>query len=236
MSLSSNPKQNQLLAALPSEEYEQLLPHLELVALDLKKILYNPNESISFVYFILSGVISLLTIMPHGAIVEVATVGNEGFIGLPVFLGATQIPGQALCQVPGTAMRMNAEIFKREVTQGTMLFNMLQRYTQALFNQVAQSAACNRIHTIEERFCRWILMTRDRVPGDTFPLTHEFLGQMLGVRRASVTEVAMRIQHAGLILYKYGKMTVLDREGLESASCECYQIVKREFERLVGGN
>ncbi|MCU0536994.1 MAG: Crp/Fnr family transcriptional regulator, partial [Hydrococcus sp. Prado102] len=205
-------------------------------SLDLKKILYNPNESIEFVYFVLDGVVSLLTILNDGAIVEVATVGNEGFVGLPIFLGATQIPGQALSQIPGTAMQMRAEIFKREVTQETTLFALLQRYTQALFNQVAQSAACNRIHTLEERFCRWILMTRDRVPGDTFPLTHEFLGQMLGVRRASVTEVAIRMQNAGLVQYKYGKMTVLDREGLESASCECYQIVQREFNRLVGGS
>jgi CRP-like cAMP-binding protein len=236
VSSSSNPRQNRLLAALPSEEYERFLPQLELVALDFKKILYQPNEPIEFVYFVLSGVVSLLTILNDDTVVEVATVGNEGFVGLPLFLGATQIPGQALSQIPGTAMQMRAEIFRREVTQETTLFVLLQRYTQALFNQVAQSAACNRIHTIEERFCRWILMTRDRVPGDTFPLTHEFLGQMLGVRRASVTEVAIRMQNAGLIRYKYGKMTVLDRQGLESASCECYQIVKREFERLVGGN
>lgn len=234
VSSSSNPKQNRLLAALPNEEYERLLPHLKLVALDFQKILYNPHESIEFVYFVLSGVVLLLTIMHDGEMVEVATVGNEGFIGLPVFLGATHIPGRALCQIPGEAMQMSAEIFKREMTHETKLFSLLQRYTQALFNQVAQSAACNRVHTIEERFCRWILMTRDRVPGNTFPLTHEFLGQMLGVRRASVTEVAIRMQNAGLIQYKYDeKMTVLDREGLESVSCECYQIVKREYERLV---
>lgn len=232
---SANPK-NRLLAALPPEEYERLLPHLQLVTLEYKQVLYQPNEPIKYVYFPKDGVISLLTIMENGEAVEVGTVGNEGFVGLPLFLGATSIPGQAFSQIPGEALRMGAKVFKGEVTPGSPLHNLLQRYTQALFNQIAQTAACNRLHSIEERFCRWLLMTEDRVRSNQFPLTHEFLGQMLGVRRASVSVVAATIQRAGLICYSRGKMTILDREGLEDITCECYGIVKAEFDRLLGGN
>lgn len=233
MSSSPQPRQNRLLAALPEEEYNRLLPYLELIPLEFKKILYDVNQPIESVYFPLTGVISLLTIMEDDTIAEVGTVGNEGFVGLPIFLGAEQIPGQALSQVPGEAMQMKAQDFKREVKHDTVLFNLLQRYTQALFNQIAQTAACNRLHRIEERFCRWMLMTQDRVQSDQFPLTQEFLSQMLGVRRASVNEVATKIQQAGLIQYQRGKMTILNREGLEASSCECYRIIKSEFERLL---
>ncbi|MDM9380943.1 Crp/Fnr family transcriptional regulator [Chlorogloeopsis sp. ULAP01] len=239
MSASQNPRnsiKNQLLAALPPEEYERLLPYMELVSLDLKQILYAPNEPIQYVYFLNSGVGSLLSLVESGDAVEVGTVGNEGMVGLPVFLGANSIPGEAIQQIPGEGMRMRADVFQREVTPGSPLYKLLQLYTQALFNLIAQSSACNRLHSIEQRFCRWMLMTRDRVGADQFPLTQEFLAQMLGVRRASVSEVATTIARAGFISYKYGKMTILDTEGLESTSCECYVIVKREFERLLGGN
>jgi CRP-like cAMP-binding protein len=229
-------RQNRLLGALSQTEYEQLLPHLESVTLNLKKKLYEYNQPIEFVYFPTYGVASLLNLLEDGSLIEVATVGNEGFVGLPVFLGANQIPGEAFVQVPGQAAQISAAAFRREVTQGTMLFALLQRYTQALFNQIAQSAACNRMHSIEERFCRWILMTHDRVNGDEFPLTHEFLSQMLGVRRASVSVVAAIIQKAGLIQYKRGRITILDREGLEAASCECYQVITAEFKRLINNN
>lgn len=227
---------NRLLAALPTEEYQRLLPKLETVPLNFKQILYDINEPIEYVYFPNNAVASLLTIMENGDAVEVGTVGNEGMVGLPVFLGADRIPGQAFAQVPGDGMRMRADVFKREVVQGTPLFNLLQRYTQALFNQISQSAACNRLHSIEERLCRWLLMTHDRVGEDYFPLTHEFLGQMLGVRRAGVSVAAAILQKAGYIRYSRGKITILDRAGMEDSACECYRIVKAEFDRLLGGN
>lgn len=173
--------------------------------------------------------------MQNGATVEVATVGNEGMVGLPVFLETDRIPIQGFVQVPGDAMRMRADVFREKVTPGSPLYKLLQRYTQALFNQVAQSAACNNLHSIEERFCRWLLMTRDRVDSDQFLLTQEFLSQMLGVRRASVSVVAAIIQKAGLIQYSRGKMTILDRQGLEDCACECYFTVKAEYERLING-
>lgn len=231
-----SPAENRLLAALSQEEYEHLLPHLETISLTFKQAVYMPNEPIEHVYFLKNSVASLLTIMEDGAAVEVATVGNEGMVGIPVFLGAHKIPGQAFIQIPGDAMRMRTNVFKAKITLGSPLFNLLQRYTQALFNQIAQSAACNRLHSIEERCCRWLLMTRDRVDSDEFPLTQEFLSQMLGVRRASVSTVAAILQKAGYIRYSRGKITILDHVGLESSACECYRIVKAEFERLLGGN
>ena len=176
----------------------------------------------------------MLTVMEDGSAIEVGTVGNEGMVGIPILLGADRIPGQAFMQVPGSATRMTAEDFKRHVTPGTPLHNLLQRYLQALFNQVAQSAACNRLHSLEERFCRWLLMTRDRVPTDEFPMTQEFLSLMLGVHRPSVSEVAGTFQRAGIIRYTRGKMLIVDRSGLEAAACECYEVVKREFDRLLG--
>lgn len=191
---------------------------------------------IEFVYFPLEGVCSLLSLTSEGELIEVATVGNEGIIGLPVFLGAKQIPGIGMCQIPGNSLRMRAEDFQTQVTQGTTLYNLLHRYTQALFNLISQSALCNRVHSIEQRCCRWLLLTHDRVEVDEFPLTHEFLSQMLGVRRAGVSEVAAKLQNAGFISYRYGKITVLDRAGLEATSCECYALIKAESDRLIGGN
>ena len=227
---------NRLLASLPREEYERIQPYLEPVVLDFKRELYQPNVPIEFVYFPLEGVCSLLSLTSEGELIEVATVGNEGMIGLPVFLGVRQIPGIGMCQVPGNALRMRAEDLQTQVSPGTALYDMLHRYTQALFNFISQSALCNRVHSIEQRCCRWLLLSRDRVDSDVFPLTHEFLSQMLGVRRAGVSEVAARLQNAGFISYRYGKITVVDRAGLEATSCECYQLIKVEFDRLIGGN
>ena len=226
------PAKNRLLAALPKEEYERLLPKPEPISLNFKEVLYQPNEPIQYVYFVNHGVVSLLTIMEDGTVVEIATVGNEGMAGLPVFLGGDTIPYNAMVQIPGDAVRMKTDVFKDLVNQGSSLHGLLQRYTQALLNQISQSAACNRVHSIEERCCRWLLMTRDRVDSDNFPLTQEFLSQMLGVRRPSVSVVASILQKAGLIGYQRGRMTILDRHGLEAASCECYQLVKQEFDRL----
>lgn len=233
---SRNLLENRLLAALPQEEYDRVVAHMETVALEYQQDLYKPNEPIDYVYFPKSGVVSLLTIMQNGEAVEVATVGNEGMVGLPVFLEADSIPGKAFAQIPGDAWRMSADAFKEQVSPGSPLHDLLQRYTQALFNQIAQSAACNRLHSVEERACRWLLMTHDRVGEDFFPLTQEFLAHMLGVRRPTVSTVASILQKAGFISYSRGKITILNREGLESASCECYEIIRAEFERLVGGN
>ncbi|MBV9385625.1 MAG: Crp/Fnr family transcriptional regulator [Chroococcidiopsidaceae cyanobacterium CP_BM_ER_R8_30] len=232
----SNSVNNRLLASLPWEEYERLQPYLEPIALDFKQELYLPNVPIEFVYFPLRGVCSLLSLTSNSELIEVATIGNESMVGLPVFLGAKQIPGLAICQIPGSALRMRAEDLRTQVTAGTALDEVLRRYTQALFNFISQSALCNRVHSIEQRCCRWLLLTRDRVENDEFPLTHEFLSQMLGVRRAGVSEVAIRLQNAGFISYRYGKVTILDREGLEATSCECYAIIKAEFDRLIGDN
>ncbi len=170
-----------------------------------------------------------------GVFSEVGTIGNEGMVGLPVFLGADQTPTEAFCQVEGEALRMRTDMFREEVKNGGGLVSILHRYTQALFTQIAQSAACNRLHSIEQRCARWLLLTQDRVEPDEFSLTHEFMGQMLGVRRATVTEVAGTLQKAGLITYNRGKITVLDRKGLEGASCECYQIIRQDYDRLLAG-
>lgn len=225
--------ENRLLAALPTEEYSRLVAHMEPIHLQLRQSLYEPEEPIKNVYFIRSAVVSLLSLMEDGSAVEVGTVGNEGMVGLPVFLGAKSIPGLAMAQIAGEALKMRVDVFKAQVTPSSELYSLLQRYTQALFNLIAQVAACNRLHSVEERLCRWLLMTQDRVGSSEFPLTQEFIAQMLGVRRPSVSLVATTLQKAGLIRYIRGQMTLLDREGLEAASCECYAIIQREFERLV---
>jgi CRP-like cAMP-binding protein len=224
---------NRLLSALPDSEYERLLPHLEQVSLTLKQIIYLPNEPIEYVYFPNSGIISLVNLTEDGGTVEAATVGKEGMVGLPLLLGADRMMGQAITQIVGDAVRMKADVFKREVTPASPLYSLLLRYTQALMNLMSQSVACNRLHSVEERCCRWLLLCQDRVESDEFALTQEFLAQMLGVRRASVSVVAAILQKAGLIRYRRGKIMILDRLGLEATSCECYRIVKQEFDRLL---
>jgi CRP-like cAMP-binding protein len=227
---------NRLLASLSSDEYERLEPYLEPISLNFKQELIEPNVPIKFVYFPLAGVCSLLSLTAKGELIEVGTVGNEGMVGLPIFLGAKAIPGLSMVQIPGEALRMRAEDLRTHVTPNTPLYELLHRYTQALFNLISQSALCNRVHSIEQRCCRWLLLTHDRVGSDQFPLTHEFLSQMLGVRRAGVTEVAAKLQNAGLISYRYGKISILARDGLEATSCECYELIKVEFTRLIGDN
>jgi CRP-like cAMP-binding protein len=232
--MSNNPISNKILAALPREEYERLVPNLETISLSFKQLIYQPNEPIEYVYFINRGVISVLNVMQDGGALEVATVGNEGMVGIPVLLGADQVPAETFVQVPGEALRMKVDVFKSEVSPSSPLHTRLLRYTQTLINQIAQSAACNRLHSVEQRTCRWLLMTQDRVDSDEFPMTQEFLALMLGVRRASVSEVAATVQKAGLIRYHRGKVTVLDRKGLEATSCECYEVVNKEYKRLLG--
>lgn len=207
---------NRILESLPGADRARLRARLELVRLELKQVLYEANEPIEQVYFPLTAVASLLTVMEDGTVVEVGTVGNEGIVGLPVFLGSITIPGRSFAQIPGDALCLPAEVFRAEANAGGPLQRLLQRYTQGLFNQIAQGAACNRLHPIEERCARWLLMTHDRVEADEFPLTQEFLSEMLGVRRATVTVALGMVQKAGLIRSHRGR------------------IVRDDFERLLG--
>jgi CRP-like cAMP-binding protein len=226
-------RRNRILKALSQDALTRLLPKLEKVSLSLRKLLYEVDEPIPYVYFPLSGVYSVVSSMEDGATVEVATIGNEGMVGLPVFLGTDSIPLKAFTQIPGEALRMNAQAFRETLKQGNSEISIwLHRYTQALFHQVAQHAACNRLHAVEERCARWLLMSHDRVGRDQFPLTQEFLSQMLGIRRASVPVATGILQKAGLITYHRGVITILDREKLEEASCGCYAIVSKEYDRL----
>ncbi|HEU4411303.1 MAG TPA: Crp/Fnr family transcriptional regulator [Polyangiaceae bacterium] len=224
---------NRLLRALPRADYQRLGPHLRALSLTFKQSLFEPLKPIPYVYFIESAVISLVTKLDNGEVIEVATIGNEGLAGLPVFLGAVSSPGWAFAQIPGEALRVKAAVFRDEVGQGGGLQGLLKRYTQALFNQIAQSAACNRAHGLEQRCARWLLMTLDRVGAPEFSLTHEFMSQMLGVRRATVTLAAGALQSAGYIEYRRGRVKVVDRARLEARACGCYRVIRDEYERLV---
>lgn len=225
--------ENKLISALPQEEYQRLLPNLEPISLSFKQSLYKLNQPIDYVYFLINGVASVLIILEDGGTVEVATVGSEGMIGTPILLGDNRFPGETIVQVPGNALRIQADVFQSQVPPGSIFHNILLRYVQVLINQLMQTVACNRLHTLEERCSRWLLMTQDRANADEFPMTQEFLSQMLGVRRASVSVTAAILQKAGLIRYHRGRMRVLDRQGLEASSCECYQVIKQEYERLM---
>jgi CRP-like cAMP-binding protein len=219
------PSSNQLLAALPAREYARLGPHLEPVSLAFKDILYEPDCVLPHVYFPLSGVLSLIIPAegrPGG--IEVGVVGREGMAALPVFLGDGVTPLRCIVQVPGDALRMRAEDFRARVSRDSALHSLLLGYTQTLLNQVSQSVVCNSLHPIEQRLSRWLLTVQDRAESDRFPLTHEFLAAMLGVRRASVTEAARKLRITGLIHYGRGELTVLDRPGLESISCGCHRV------------
>ncbi len=227
---------NRLLAALPSQEYKRLLPDLESVYLPHKQVIYEANELIKYVYFPTDAVMSLINLMEDGGAVEVGTIGKEGMVGISVFLAGDRSYNQAVAQIPGNAVRMRADVFKHNVIPDSPLYKLLQRYTQALFSQIFQSVSCNGLHSVEKRCCRWLLMTQDRVEGNQFPLTQEYLAYMLGVRRASVSEVCNLLQKAGFISYSRGSITILNRQALENTSCACYAIVKAEFNRLLGEN
>lgn len=225
---------NRLLAALPAEERERVCARLEPVVLAFKQGLCEPDVPIAYVYFVERGVCSLVQDMIDGAVIEVSTIGPEGMVGLPVYLGAESMSSRVFVQLPGDALRVDAATFRDLAVPGSLLHLLLGRYTQALMGQMAQGVACNRLHSIEERCARWLLQTHDRVHADRFPLTQEFLGEMLGVRRASVNVAAGILQKAGFIRYSRGVITILDRDGLESASCECYRLVEAEYVRLIG--
>lgn len=223
-----------MLKALPIEERQRTLGQMEQVHLDLKYVIYWPGEPIRYVYFPINCVVSLLTLLQDGGAVETGVVGKEGMVGLPVFLGASSTPHRAICQIEGDAWRMRADTFREQVKRGSVLYELLLRYTQASMIMASQAAACNRQHPMEERAARWILMTQDRVGEASFYLTHEFISQMLGARRATVTVVMGTLQKAGLIKYARGHVTVISRQDLEAAACECYQVIADQFERLLG--
>ena len=225
---------NRLLSLLSDHDYERLRPHLSQVALDYKKSLYEASRPIEHVYFPIDGVASLVITTSDGHSAEVGTIGSEGIVGLPVCLGDDLATSSVYVQVPGMGLRMDARIFRAELDRSLTLNLVMLHYAHAFFNQVAQSAACAHLHRVEQRCCRWLLMTRDRMPSGDFLLTHEFLGMMLGVRRTSVTDVMGSLQKAGLIRYSRGHVTILDHEALQQRACECYEISKREFDRLLG--
>lgn len=230
------PRKNRLLAALPVAEYQRLVPDLELIELPLKQVLYNPGEPITHVYFPHYAIVSLVYTLEDGSTSEVGLVGNEGMAGLPVILGSNTSTTTAIVQVAegGGGMRMTAGRCKAEFDRGGSLQSLLLRYTQALFTQVTQTAACNGHHSVEERLARWLLMVSDRMKSDTFLLTQEFISQMLGVRRSGVTVAAGTLSQAGMLRYSRGQITIRNREDLEATACECYAVTKKESARLLG--
>jgi len=225
---------NRLLSLLSDADYGRLRPHLSQIAFDYRKSLYEAGRPIEHVYFPIDGVASLVITTADGASAEVGTIGSEGVVGLPVCLGDRDAPSSVYVQVPGTALRIDVDIFRGELDHCRTLNMVMLRYAHAFFNQVAQSAACAHLHRVEQRCCRWLLMTRDRMPADDFLLTQEFLGMMLGVRRTTVTDVMGGLQKAGLVRYRRGHVTIVDHTALQQRTCECYEISKLEFDRLLG--
>jgi CRP-like cAMP-binding protein len=228
------PHPNRLLGLLTDADHERLRPHLHAVSMEYRKSLYEADKSIEFVWFIETGVASLVNTMINGDAAEVGTIGNEGMVGLPVLFGDRQAPTSVYVQVPGGGLKMSAMVFERELAQSVSMRKVMLHYAHAFFNQVAQSAACNQYHSLRQRCCRWLLMTHDRMASDHFLLTQEFLAMMLGVQRSGVSAVAGALQRAGFIHYNRGNVTILDRAGLERQACECYSIAKKEFDRLLG--
>lgn len=233
MSIMQDPKSNHLLAALPAADRERLAPYLTLVELPLGHVVYESGDQLRSVYFPTNAIISLLYVMEDGASAEIAIVGNEGVVGIAIFMGGETTPSRAIVQSAGYAYGLSAAILKQEFVRGGSFQHLLLRYTQALITQMAQTAVCNRHHSIDQQLCRWLLLSIDRLPSNDLTMTQELIANMLGVRRSGVTEAALKLQAAGLIRYSHGHIAVLDRAGLEQRVCECYAVVKREFERLL---
>jgi CRP-like cAMP-binding protein len=233
MLTSHTPKQNHLLAALPAAEWERLSPHLELVPMPLGEALYESGGRLQHVYFPTSSIVSLLYVMEDGASAEIAVVGNEGILGISLFMGGETTPSRAVVQSAGYGYRLKAPLLKQEFNRAGPVLHLLLRYTQALITQMAQTAVCNRHHSVEQQLCRWLLLSLDRLETHELTMTQELIANMLGVRREGVTEAAGNLQRAGLIRYSRGRITVLDRPRLEQAVCECYGVVKRETDRLL---
>lgn len=231
-SLSSLFSDNRLLAGLSRPERSRLASATEEQYLELKRVVFEPNERIEHVHFPLDGMCCLLTVLNDGSSIEVATVGSEGMLGVGTFLGFDSYLWRGICQIPGRVLRIDASAFKEELGRSGKLLRIVQRYAHALLAKVGQAVACNRLHSTEQRCCKWLLLTHDSAASDDFPLTQEFLSQMLGVRRAGVSEVASNLQNAGLIRYRRGTVTILDRRGLERSSCECYATIRKTFEGI----
>lgn len=229
----SSPKTNHLLESLPDTEWQRWKPVLEEVALPLGRVLYEPGSKLSHVYFPTTAIVSLLYVMENGASAEIAVVGNEGIVGVSLFMGGETTPSRAVVQSAGQGFRLSAERLKAEFNLAGPVLHLLLRYTQALLTQMAQTAVCNRHHSLDQQLCRWLLLSLDRLSGNELVMTQELIANMLGVRREGVTEGALKLQRAGLIRYSRGHITVLDRPGLEKRSCECYAVVKKEYDRLL---
>src|SRR5712671_667413 len=227
------PSQNDLLAALPAVDYERLVPDLELVPLPLGMVVYESGGKLDYVYFPTDCIVSLLYVMKDGSSAEIAVVGHEGLVGVALFMGGESTPSRAVVQSAGSAYRLSSKVLKREFEHSGPLQHLLLRYTQALITQMAQTAVCNRHHSVEQQLSRWLLLSLDRLPQNQLQMTQELIANMLGVRRQSVTKSAGKLEQAGLIRYSRGLITVLDRPGLEQRVCECYAVVKRETERLL---
>jgi CRP-like cAMP-binding protein len=228
----ANTAQNRILAAMPPCVMARIAPHLELIPMPLGQALYESGDSLHHVYFPTDSIVSLLYVMENGASAEISVVGNEGMVGVALFMGGESTPSRAIVQSAGQAFRMSGRYFKEEVNRHGDLLQQLLRYTQALITQMAQTAVCNRHHTIDQQLCRWLLLSLDRLPGNQLAMTQELIANMLGVRREGVTEAAGKLQKLGVIEYNRGHITVLDRPKLESLSCECYAVVKKETDRL----
>ncbi|MGA2639710.1 MAG: Crp/Fnr family transcriptional regulator [Spirochaetia bacterium] len=230
---SPNPRQSHLLAVLPESESRRLLPHLELIPLPLGKALYESGDRLNHVYFPTTAIVSLLYVMENGASAEIAVVGNEGVVGIALFMGGDTVPNRAVVQSAGQAYRLQGQLLKEEFNRAGALQHLLLRYTLAMLTQMAQTAVCNRHHSVDQQLCRWLLLSLDRLPSNELIMTQELIANMLGVRREGVTEAVGKLQSAGLIDHERGRITVLDRPGLETRVCECYDVVRNEFARLL---
>jgi len=233
MSSAHSPNQNHLLAALPAAEFEPLVPHLELVPMPLGEILYEPGEQLQHAYFPTTSIVSLHYVLESGASAESAGVGHEGVVGISLFMGGDTTPSSAVVQTAGHAYRLAGRLLKQEFNRGGLLQRLMLRYTQALMTQMAQTAGCNRHHSVEQQLCRWLLLTLARMPTNELVMTQELVASMLGVRREGITEAAGKLQHDGVIRYRRGHIAVLERSGLERRACECYAVVKTELNRLL---
>ena len=228
-----NPRQNRLLAAIPDSEWTRWVPHLEPVTLPLGKALYESGARLSYVYFPTTAIVSLLYVMEDGASAEIAVVGREGIVGISLFMGGDSTTNRAIVQSAGKRFRLKANLMLQEFNRAGPVLHLLLRYTQALITQMAQTAVCNRHHSLDQQLCRWLLLSLDRLDSNDLVMTQELIANMLGVRREGVTEAAGQLQKAGLIRYQRGHITVLDRDGLEARTCECYAVVKKEYDRLL---
>ena len=228
------PAGNRLISALPAEEYQRLIPNFQPITFSLGEVVYDSGGHLDYIYFPTTSVISLLYTMKDGSTAEMGLAGNDGVVGVALFLGGDSTPNRAVAQIAGGALRLKAKILHEEFARAGAFQHLLLRYTQALITQISQTAVCNRLHSVENRLCRWLLLSHDRVTSDELLMTQEFLSHMLGGRRESVTVAAGRLQDAGLIHYARGHITILDRKGLEASVCECYAIVKDEIDRITG--